>query len=111
MDATLAATSMKLGGQTLFTVGTCMTSVGILYGVNRASEHGISAINSIPEFINRTPSRHNREFDICTNVAENTWFYLKISGIIACGVGVKTLGNLLQSEGAINFINAALYKN
>ena len=108
-NQSLAQTLIGFAGNTLVTVGTAGTAIGVIYGINKVTGHGIAVINSFPSWIGMGRSDDNAEHAITRQqVGQEVTTYVKILGLIGAGVLIKYGGNKLNSDQTLQTLNSLL---
>lgn len=110
---TLAQVFLGFGGNTLYTLGTACTAMGVIYGIHRITSLGIKVFSGLPQWLNVG--------NVDKNTTENTALitrkqlfdeasaYSKISVLIVFGVFIKMAGAWLSRGTTIDTFNELLY--
>lgn len=114
---TLAEVFLKFGGQTMYTLGTAWTAMGVIFGVHRLTGLGINIFSNLPSWLgmkqNNGPQLEEKPSDVIFT-KQQLWqevsAYAKISLLIFLGVTIKFLGNILSLDSTTQALNAMLYK-
>lgn len=109
-NQSLAQTLIGFTGNTLVTVGTAATAIGVMYGINKITGHGISVINSFPKWLGMTKVVDEDAQPVITKqqVGQELTTYAKIILVVSAGVVIKYGGNKLNSEETLKTIHSLL---
>lgn len=111
---TLAEVFLTFGGQTMYTLGTACTAMGVIYGVHRLTGLGIKIFNNLPIWLGMTPrnpdTKDTEALVTRKQVSDELTTYSKIGMLILFGVLIKFCGNWLGLDSTVQGLNALLYK-
>lgn len=107
----LADIFFNYGGQTLITVGTGFTAIGVIYAINRITGHGINLLNDLPYLLGIKKYTDSEQEKPITkkDIIDGFTTYCKICGVIMTGTALKFLGNKISSDDTIKAFEKILY--
>jgi hypothetical protein len=110
-DSTLAEIFLGFGGRTSQILGTVFTGVGVLYGINRSTGHGISMLQLIPSWLSgkQEPSDQNKAITKKSILDEMT-AYGKLMLLVVMGTLIKKGGGWALAPSTAEMFNRLLYK-
>jgi hypothetical protein len=109
-QSTLAAVFLGFGGNTLYTLGTALTSVGVLFGIHRVTGHGITAINQLPYWLGMKEMNKDEQGITRAQIFNELQAYTKVGGVLVAGVVIKATGKYLNMDTTVQTFNQMLYK-
>ena len=112
---TLAEVFLEFSGQTMFVLGTACTALGVLYGVNKLTGHGIAVLSNLPRILGmdqKSDSSEKIDYALVKSKFSSEFVaYTKLIILVIFGVAIKYCGNAICSKDIILFFNTLLYRS
>ena len=110
---TLAEVFLEFSGQTMFVLGTACTALGVIYGVNKLTGHGISVLSNLPKLLGMEPTTNsNEKIDyalVKQKISSEATAYAKLFCLILFGITIKFCGTKLYSKDTVALFQGLLY--
>lgn len=111
-DQSLAETFLNMGGNTLTTLGTCCTSIAVLFGTNQITDFGIKLVTNLPLYLGlREATDDEKKQPIVTRelVVNKFSVFGKICSLLFLGGLIKILGKFMGRNSTAVALNQLLY--